>query len=245
VTGSADGLEAVVLAAGEGRRLRPLTDRWPKALLPIDGRPVLATLLRDLHGAGIGRVTVVVGHLGAQVERFLGAGCGFGPELRLARQERPLGSADALRAAVDAGAAAPLAVLAADTVYRPGDLGAALARFRDSTAAAALGVRAVPLLELAERSAVAVADGRVVRVAEKPAAVESPLAGAPLWLLREPLLGRLQGLPGPPFQLADALQQAIDAGEEVLAIELGPTRDLTRPADVVLHNFPYLWSTDA
>ena len=40
------------MAAGEGRRLRPLTERWPKPVLPIDGRPVIGTLLRELAAAG-------------------------------------------------------------------------------------------------------------------------------------------------------------------------------------------------
>ena len=43
------------MAAGEGTRLRPLTERWPKPVLPIDGRPVLATLLRELAAAEEGR----------------------------------------------------------------------------------------------------------------------------------------------------------------------------------------------
>jgi NDP-sugar pyrophosphorylase family protein len=236
-------LEAVVLAAGEGRRLRPLTERWPKALLPIEGRPVLATLLRELATAGIPRATVVAGHLGGQIESFLGSGCGFGLELRLARQEHPLGSADALRAAVAVGAAAPLLVVAADTVFTPGDIGQAVTTFLGSSAAGALGVRWAPQVEPGERAAVHVQAGRVLRVIEgpPPESGQETSVGAPLWLLREPVLARLDGLPGPPFQLAYALQGAIDAGEEVLALPLGATRDLTRPADVVLHNFPYLW----
>ena len=44
-------LSGVVLAAGEGRRLRPLTEQWPKPILPIDGRPVIATLLVELRAA--------------------------------------------------------------------------------------------------------------------------------------------------------------------------------------------------
>ena len=51
------------MAAGEGSRMRPLTARWPKPVLPIDGRPVIATLLRDLAGTGIAEATVVTGHL--------------------------------------------------------------------------------------------------------------------------------------------------------------------------------------
>jgi NDP-sugar pyrophosphorylase family protein len=244
VSRSADvPLDAVVLAAGEGRRLRPLTERWPKPLLPIDGRPVLATLLRELGAAGIPRLTVVVGHLGEQIEFFLAGGCWFAPELLIARQERPDGSADALRAALAAGAEAPLLVVAADTVFSPGDIAQAAATFLGSSAAGALGVRSAPQVEPGERAAVHVETGRVVRVVEgSPTGTAEGLSvGAPLWFLREPVLARLDGLPGPPFQLADALQGAIDGGEEVLALPLGPTRDLTRPADVVVHNFPYLW----
>jgi glucose-1-phosphate thymidylyltransferase len=244
VSGSAESIEAVVLAAGEGRRLRPLTERWPKTLLPIDGRPVLATLLRELAGAGMTQVTVVVGYLGDQVRRFLEDGGDFGVAVRVACQERPLGSADALREALAAGANAPLLVVAGDTVFQPGDLGRAAAAFLGSASAGGLGVRTVPAQELAQRSAVGVSGGRVVQVLEKPASGSAPtlLAGAPLWLLRAPVLAHIDDLPGPPFQLAEALQRTIDQGEEVLALPLGPTRDLTRPADVVLHNFPYLWS---
>ena len=105
------------MAAGEGRRLRPLTERWPKPILPIDGKPVIVTLLRELHGAGVEEVTVVVGHLGDQIRRLLD---GFG--VRFAEQPEPLGSADAVRRAVEAGARAPFVATVADTVYAPGDV---------------------------------------------------------------------------------------------------------------------------
>ena len=78
--------EAVVMAAGEGRRLRPLTERYAKAVLPIDGRPVILGLLEELCSAGVGRVTVVTGHLADQVERLLG---GAPAELRFVRQTAP------------------------------------------------------------------------------------------------------------------------------------------------------------
>ena len=111
---------AVVMAAGEGTRLRPLTERWPKPVLPIDGRPVLATLLRELAAAGCRRVVVVTGHLAEQVEELAGDGRGFGLELRCVRQPGVLGSADAVRRALAGGAEPPLLVSAADTLRLPG-----------------------------------------------------------------------------------------------------------------------------
>jgi CTP:molybdopterin cytidylyltransferase MocA len=126
-------LEAVLIAAGEGRRLRPLTERWPKPLLPIDGKPVIATLLQEFAGAGIETVTVVVGHLGAQIRRLLA-----GLDVRFAEQPEPHGSADAVRRAVEAGATPPFVVSAADTLYADGDVRRFAETWERSGAAGAL-----------------------------------------------------------------------------------------------------------
>ena len=67
--------------------------------------------------------------------------------------------------------------------------------------------------------------------------------GAPLWAVGETLAAEVESLPGQaPYELATAFQRAIDAGERVAAIEIGPTRDLTAPGDLLLENFPYLSS---
>ena len=190
------------MAAGEGRRLRPLTERWPKPVLPIDGVPVIAALVREIAAAGLGPVTVVTGHLAEQVEELLGDGSAFGLELCFVRQPTPDGSADAVRRAIDAGARLPLVVSGADKRYREGDLGRFAAAFASSAAPAAL-------------------------------AVEPDGSTAPLWGLTEAV--RLTGLPGPPFELLDAV-----ADLEVAELRIGKTRDLTDPLDLVRENFPYL-----
>jgi NDP-sugar pyrophosphorylase family protein len=129
------------MAAGEGRRMRPLSERWPKPVLPIDGRPVIASLLRELASAGLTEVTVVTGHLAEQVEELLGDGSAFGLELRYARQPSPDGSADAVRRALDAGVPPPLLVSAADTLFTPGDVGRFADAFLASGKPAALAYR--------------------------------------------------------------------------------------------------------
>src|SRR5262249_51379009 len=80
------------MAAGEGRRLRPLTETWPKPVLPIDGRPVIATLLRELSAAGVERVTVVSGHLAEVLEGLVGDGGGFRLRVEYVRQRRARGA---------------------------------------------------------------------------------------------------------------------------------------------------------
>jgi len=226
------------MAAGEGTRLRPLTERWPKPVLPIDGRPVIATLLRELAAAGCERVFVVTGHLAEQVEELVGDGSGFGVEIVTARQPSVLGSADAVRRAVGAGAEAPALVTAADTVYTAGDVG----RFAEAARswAGAVAVRRQPPPSPPHRFAVRIEDGRVTRVLDDDPA--NPLSGAPLWLLGRALLPFLEDLPGPPYELASAAQRAIDSGVRIAGIEIGPTRDLTHPIDLVQENFPYLGS---
>jgi NDP-sugar pyrophosphorylase family protein len=216
------------MAAGEGRRLRPLTERYAKAVLPIDGRPVIVTLLEELRAAGIGRVTVVTGHLAEQVEALLD---GFPLELRFVRQPEPLGSADAVRRGLDG---LPALVVAADTVFSAGDPG----RFA-AVEGHAIAARRDPPPSPPHRYALGVLDGRVTSVLDDDPA--NPLASAPLWRLGktfDPAL--LEELRGPPFQLAQAFQLLVDSGQTVHGVEIGPTRDLTYPLDCLEQNFPYL-----
>ena len=105
-------MNAIVMAAGEGTRLRPITEQWPKPVLPIDGRPVIATLVRALGEEGLGPVTVVTGYLAEQVEALLD-----GLDVQFARQPVADGSADAVRHALAGGATLPAVVSAADSVF--------------------------------------------------------------------------------------------------------------------------------
>jgi CTP:molybdopterin cytidylyltransferase MocA len=230
-------MDAVVMAAGEGRRLRPLTERYAKPVLPIDGRPVLATLLHELAAAGVKRVWLVTGHLAEQVESLAGDGGAFGLAVAFVHQPEPLGSADAVLRALLAGAQAPVLVAGADTVFEPGDVGRFAEEARD--AAGAVAVRRDPPPSPPHRPAVRVEDGHVTRVLDDDP--HNPLAGAPLWLVGPPVAAFLDPLPGKaPHELYMALELALGAGERIAGVEIGKTRDLTRPEDVVAENFPYL-----
>jgi dTDP-glucose pyrophosphorylase len=196
------------MAAGEGTRLRPFTEHWPKPVLPIDGRPVIATLLRELAGAGIERAFVITGHLAEQVEELVGDGSAFGLEARFARQPGVLGSADTVVRGLAAGAKPPFLVVGADTVF--------------------------------ERGAVA----HFVQAAGESGADGARVVGdvAPLWAFGPALVPFLDGLVGPPYELEKAYDAAIAAGLTVAVVEIGKTRDLTHPIDVMRENFPYLGS---
>ena len=72
----------MILAAGRGERLRPLTDRIPKPLIPIGSEPLIAHQLRWLHRGGVRDVVINLHHLGAEIERALGRGGDFGVRIR-------------------------------------------------------------------------------------------------------------------------------------------------------------------
>jgi glucose-1-phosphate thymidylyltransferase len=224
------------MAAGEGTRLRPLTERWAKPVLPIDGRAVLSTLLRELAAGGCELVWLVTGYLAEQVEGLVGDGSPFGLEIRFVRQPAVLGSADAVRRALDAGAVPPVLVSAADTFYSRGDVARFGDAFGGSGAAGAVAVRTDPSPG-PRRHAVARTDGRIVRMRDDDPG--NPWSGAPLWGVGPAIAERLC-LDRPPYELENAFQAAIDAEELVIAVEIGKTRDLTYPLDLMEQNFPYL-----
>jgi len=219
-------LEAVVMAAGEGRRLRPLSERYAKPVLPIDGRPVIVTVLRDLRDAGVGAVTVVTGHLAEQVEALL-----EGFDVRFVRQPEALGGADAVRrAALDP----PYVVAGADTLFSRG----AIAGFVEQAPAYDNAVAVRPRPESPVKDRVKVEAGLVTRFDNDDP--ENLTAGAPLWWIGPSAHRHLDTLTGPPFELKEALQRASDEGFKAGGIEIGPTRDLTDPFDLVRENFRYL-----
>jgi Nucleotidyl transferase len=221
-------MEAVVMAAGEGRRLRPLTERYAKPVLPIDGRPVIVGVLHELRRAGIERITVVTGHLAEQVEILL---AGFPVELRFVRQPQPLGGADAVRLAA---LEPPYVVSGADTHFTRGDVPAFVESAR--TFDNAVAVRPKPEAPFRDRIKV---DGELVAQFDNDDP-DDPTTGAPLWLLGPTAHRHLDTLSGPPFELKEALTRAQNEGARTGAIRIGPTRDLTDPFDLVVENFGYL-----
>jgi UDP-N-acetylglucosamine diphosphorylase / glucose-1-phosphate thymidylyltransferase / UDP-N-acetylgalactosamine diphosphorylase / glucosamine-1-phosphate N-acetyltransferase / galactosamine-1-phosphate N-acetyltransferase len=218
------------MAAGEGTRMRPLSERWPKPILPVDGRPVIATLLRELRGAGCERVTVVTGHLADQVEALLGDGSGFGLELAYVRQPRADGSADAVRRALDGGAQTPTIVVGADNVFVPGSVARFVAEWGSAPGALAARVGG-------SKAGMRIDAGLVTSVVDSNA---TDLTSLPLWGLGAELVPLFEGLSGPPFELKDVYERAIERGFEVRGVVLPGTRDLTRPVDLITENFSYL-----
>src|SRR4030065_345150 len=93
--------QAVVLAAGEGQRLRPFTVSPPKAMLSIADKPILQFVIEALARNGIRDIVLVVGYRKEQVYDYFGGGEQFGVEITYVTQEAQLGTAHALSRARD------------------------------------------------------------------------------------------------------------------------------------------------
>jgi len=94
-------MKAVVMAGGEGSRLRPLTIRRPKPMVPIAGKPVMEHILHLLKRHGITEVIVTVQYLASSIEDYFGNGSQFGMRITYSREDVPLGTAGSVKNAED------------------------------------------------------------------------------------------------------------------------------------------------
>src|SRR3989454_6928663 len=90
-------MKAVVMAGGEGSRLRPLTIRRPKPMVPIAGKPVMEHILNLLKRHGITEVIVTVQYLASNIEDYFGNGSQFGMRITYSREDVPLGTAGSVK----------------------------------------------------------------------------------------------------------------------------------------------------
>ncbi len=83
---------AVIMAGGEGRRLRPLTDRLPKPMVHVAGRPILERIVLQLVGYGIKRIYISVNYLAEVITEYFGDGSRLGCSIAYLRESSPLGT---------------------------------------------------------------------------------------------------------------------------------------------------------
>lgn len=215
---------AVVMAGGEGLRLRPLTDAVPKPMLPVAGQPILETIVRRLVAAGLRRVFLAVNYLGEKIEGHFGDGSAFGCSIEYLREDRPLGTAGALGLLPSAP---PEAVLVANgDLVTDIDFAALIHHHAAAGAAATMCVRqfenAVPF------GVVSCDGGRVVSIDEKP--VQRLLINAGIYVVEPSLLARVPARA--EVAITDLLRQALDSGESVSAFAVHESwADIGRPAD--------------
>ncbi len=156
-------VRAVIMAGGQGIRLRPLTEHTPKPMLPVGGKPLIEHTISRLREAGIRRINITTHYLSQKITNYFGSGDNFGVELNYVFEEQPLGTAGALRLLEESDE--PLLVINGDIFTRV-DFGAMLNFHRKQGADATVGVRHFELE--VPYGVIETKDGRVRRLREKP-----------------------------------------------------------------------------
>ena len=107
-------MKAMILAAGRGERLRPLTDRIPKPMIPIAGDALIVHQIGWLRRTGITEIVINLHHLGARIEERIGNGRDLGVNVRYSREEKLLDTGGGVAAALPLLGPAPFLVLNGD-----------------------------------------------------------------------------------------------------------------------------------
>jgi dTDP-glucose pyrophosphorylase/predicted transcriptional regulator len=173
----------VILAGGQGTRLRPLTDHTPKPLLKVGDRPLLELILQQLRAYGFHRVFISINYLGNQIEKYFGDGRHHGVSIHYLREPEPLGTAGPL-ALVPGPLELPCIAINGDLLTKV-SFEHLLAFHRENGFHLTIGVKEYPLQ--LPFGVVVTHEDRVVDFQEKP--VETRLINAGVYVLEPEVVG--------------------------------------------------------
>jgi len=214
--------QAVILAAGEGQRLRPFTATKPKVMLSIAGRPILQYVIESLAQNGIRNIVLVVGYKREQVFDYLGSGEQFGVDITYVIQERQLGTAHALAQAK--------AVIENDFLVLPGDN-----LIEDKTIARFASMKPIAMLvrrvdNPVRYGVVTIEKGMVKNIVEKPKEAGSNMINTGIYAFTTEIFDFIEA----ELDIPDVLNSMIIQGECLNAQETdGAWLDIVYPWDIL------------
>ncbi|MDO5844685.1 MAG: sugar phosphate nucleotidyltransferase [Methanocorpusculum sp.] len=213
-------IQAVILAAGEGTRLRPLTKNRPKVMLPVVNRPILEHVLDAVVKAGIRDITVVVGYKKEQVMTFLNK---YPMEISVAVQDKQLGTAHALSCAKE--------FIHTKTVILPGDNyidSESIKKMMEADDAILVSHHPHP-----ENFGVVVQKGGFLEdIIEKPdTADESSLVSCGVYTLSPKLIGKIS-----VCNMTDLMKALVSGKDKISVIEADDWEDAVYPKDLLSLN---------
>jgi glucose-1-phosphate thymidylyltransferase len=209
-------VRALVLAGGSGTRLRPITHTSAKQLVPVANKPILFYVLEAVRDSGIREVGIVVGDTAAEIRAAVGDGAAFGLDVTYLRQEAPLGLAHAVLIARDYLGASPFVMYLGDNMIIGGiaSLVEEFDRTRPDAQILLTRVRDPSQFGVAELGA----DGRVLRLEEKPAEPRSDLALVGVYMFGPAVHEAVRAISPSArgeLEITDAIQWLIDRGRDV------------------------------
>ena len=239
-------LYGVILAAGAGTRIRPLSLDVPKPLLPVCNKPVIGHQIDYMKAVGIRKFRIVVGHMGRHIMEAFGNGRDQDIEIRYVIQEKPLGIAHAVYQ-LEEELDGPMLMFLGDIFFVPKHLERMVHTFKQQNAAAILAVKRESRSEMVRRNfSVTLGDtARVTKVVEKPRYIRDNLKGCGIYLFDLPVFDAIRRTPRTAmrdeYEITTSIQILIDDGYPVYAEEtVAWDMNVTVPEDLLYCNLVML-----
>ncbi|NLS77247.1 MAG: NTP transferase domain-containing protein [Chloroflexi bacterium] len=237
-------MQGVILAAGKGSRLHPITTTRSKAMLPILGKPIVERVMESISIHGITDFVLVVSCEDKEIVQYFEQECKLPVTIQFVVQEQRRGMADALRQAAPL-IHEPFILSACDNLVNSDHVGALIRRFNQPDANAVLTLMVIPPAQLGKTGIVDMKNEYVTRIIEKPPPEEAPtnIASLPLYIFPPRILDFLPEVKPSPrgeYELQDAIQMLIDRVGNVAGVFIESRLTLTGPEDLLAINRHYL-----
>jgi dTDP-glucose pyrophosphorylase len=235
-------ITGVILAAGKGSRIQPLSMSFPKPLLPVCNKPIIQHQLEDFRRAGVQDVIVVIGHLGKRIVDYFGDGATLGMRLRYVEQKDALGIAHAV-AQLESQIDTPFLLALGDIFIVPRHLESMIDMFWQRRAGAVLAVKPETDAAAIQRNFAVVlhASGTVTRVIEKPRYIPSNLKGCGIYLFDLAIFDAIRRTPRTAqrdeYEITNSIQILIEDGFPVYPANVVDwDMNVTYPCDLLTCN---------
>jgi len=219
-------MKAVILAAGKGTRLEPLTEDAPKCMLPLAGRPILEHVIKAVRKAGIREAVLIVGYKEEEIREYFGDGSDFDVKIEYISQKQQLGTAHAV-SMVELNE--DFLVLNGDTLVSSECIDSVVSAHSDS--AAALGLKEVE--EPSGYGVVRLEGSRVVEIIEKPKKYVSNLVNAGIYVFSPKIFEAIKKTKKSKrgeYEITSSIRILIDEGEVVKGVKIkGLWSDIGNP----------------
>jgi len=234
-------MKAVVLAAGEGVRLQPITATRPKHLISVGGKPILEYCLDALKASGITEVIVVTHYMGDAIRQYFGDGAEMGLKIAYVEQAEMLGTGNAV-SVVEPYVDGDFVLVYGDLLFASEAVANVVGLFEAENPAAVMAV--VPVEKPESYGVVELEnEKKVKRIVEKPATGESSsnLANAGLYVFSKEIFDKIRQTKASvrgEWELTDAVSLLIESGKAVLASRVSKADwiDIGRPWDLLEAN---------
>jgi NDP-sugar pyrophosphorylase family protein len=238
-------MQAVVLAAGRGSRLHPITTKRSKAMLPILGKPIVERVLEGVYEGGVRDFVLVVSEEDKEIRRYFREDSQLDARIRFVVQKERLGMANAL-ACASPYIHEDFVLSSCDNLVATEHVGDLIRAWQlDGPMEGLISLRRVDRSEVSKLGIVVLDGDRIVRIVEKPRPDEAPsnIASLPLYIFTPRILEYLPavGLSARgEYELQDAIQMLIDDCYELHGLPTEGRLTLTGPEDLLAINRHYL-----